>query len=195
MPHQDIECPSCGKEVETCHHILHCEEEGRVAALNCTIDLLDSWLKKVGTDNSLRQCLVQYARTRGGDSMVHMVRGKGVRFEKLAQSVDSIGWRRYMEEMVSVEILEIQSDFVDFGRCSLSLDIWNKGLVMKLLEITHGQWLYRNVQVHDMGSGLTSVERKEESQREIEHQVMLGGTGLDEQDRYLLEINVGDLDT
>ncbi len=31
--------------------------------------------------------------------------------------------------------------------------------------------------------------------REIEHQVMLGGTGLDEQDRYLLEINVGDLDT
>ena len=26
MPHQDIECPSCGEEVETCHHILHCEE-------------------------------------------------------------------------------------------------------------------------------------------------------------------------
>ena len=39
------------------------------------------------------------------------------------------------------------------------------------------------------------MERKEELQREVEHHVMLGGTGLDEQDRYLLEINVGDLDT
>ena len=60
----------------------------------------------------------------------------------------------------------------------------------KLLEITHGQWLYRNMQVHDDVSGLKAVERKEELQREIEHQVMLGGTGLDEQDRYFLEINV-----
>ena len=66
---------------------------------------------------------------------------------------------------------------------------------MKLLEITHGQWLYRNVQVHDAVSGLKAVERKEELQREIEHQILLGGTGLDEQDRYLLEINVGDLET
>ena len=66
---------------------------------------------------------------------------------------------------------------------------------MKLLEITHGQWLYRNVQVHDAVSGLKAVKRKEELQREIEHQILLGGTGLDRQDRYLLEINVGDLET
>ena len=76
MPHQDTVCPSCGQEVETCYHILHCKEEGRVAALNCTIDLLDSWLKKVETNNSLRQCLAKYARMRGVDSMVHMTWGK-----------------------------------------------------------------------------------------------------------------------
>ena len=39
------------------------------------------------------------------------------------------------------------------------------------------------------------MERKEELQRAIEHQVVLGGTVLGEQDRCLLEINVGDLDT
>ena len=71
------------------------------------------------------------------------------------------------------EILRIQSDFVDFGRCTLSLDIWAKGLAMKLLEITHGQWLYRNIQVHDAVSGLEAVERKEELQRDIEHQVQI----------------------
>ena len=121
-------------------------------------------------------------------------KGKGARFEKLARSMDSIGWRIYMEDMLSAEIFEIQGDFVDFGRCSLLLDIWAKELVTKLLEITHGQWLYRNVQVHNAASGLKAVERKEELQREIEHQILLGGAGLDEQDRYLLEINVGGLD-
>ena len=44
-------------------------------------------------------------------------------------------------------------------------------------------------------SGLKAVKRKEEPQREIEHQLLLGGAGLDDQDKYLLEINVGDLDT
>ena len=42
--------------------------------------------------------------------------------------------------------------------------------------------MYRNVQIHDAVSGLKAVERKEELQREIKHQVMLGGTGLDEHD-------------
>jgi hypothetical protein len=126
--------------------------------------------------------------------MVHVVRGNCPGFAKLAQSMDNIGWRRYMEGMVSAEILEIQSDFIDFGRCSLSLDIRAKGLVMKLLEITHGYWLYKDVQVHNAVSGLNVVEKKEELQRKIEHQVLLGGTVLDEQDRHLLEIHVGDLD-
>ena len=188
-------CPSCGQEEETCQHVLCCEEEGRVKALNCTIDLLDSWLQKVGTNKTLRQCLVTYAKRRGGSSMEHIVWRKGTRFDMLARSMDSIGWRRYMEGMVSSEILKIQGVFVDLGNCSLSLDNWAKGLVIKLLEVTHGQWLYRNIQVHDTVSGLKAVERKEELQREIEHQILLGGTGLDEQDRYLLEINVGDLET
>ena len=66
---------------------------------------------------------------------------------------------------------------------------------MKLLEIIHVQWLYSNVQVHNIVSGLKAVKRKKELQREIEHHALLGGIGLDKQDLYLLEINVGDLDT
>ena len=194
MRDQDKICPSCGQEEETCQHVLCCEEEGRVKALNCTIDLLDSWLPKVGTHKTLRQCLVTCAKRRGGSSMENIVGGKGTRWLGLARSMDSIGWRRYMEGMVSSEILKIQGVFVDLGNCSLSLDNWAQGLVTKLLEVTHGQRLYRNIQVHDTVSGLKAVERKEELQREIEHQILLGGTGLDRQDIYLLEINVGDLE-
>ena len=49
--------------------------------------------------------------------------------------------------------------------------------------------------VHDTVSGLKAAERKEELQREIEDQIELGGAVLDEQDRYLIEINLEDLET
>ena len=49
--------------------------------------------------------------------------------------------------------------------------------------------------VHDTVSGLKLAERKEELQREIEDQIELGGAGIDKQDRYLLDINLEDLET
>ena len=49
--------------------------------------------------------------------------------------------------------------------------------------------------MHDTVSGLKAAESKEELQREIDDQIELGGAGLDKQDRYLLEINLEDLDT
>ena len=66
--------------------------------------------------------------------------------------------------------------------------------MIKLLEATHGQWLCRNVVVHDIIGGLETVKRKQELQSEIERQVELGGEGLVEQDKYLLEINLEDLE-
>ena len=66
---------------------------------------------------------------------------------------------------------------------------------MKLLEVTHGQWLYRNVHVHDAISGDIASKRKEEIRRELLDQMELGGVGLANEDLYLLEINLDDLDT
>ena len=59
----------------------------------------------------------------------------------------------------------------------------------------HGQWLYRNVQVHDAVSGWKAAEGKKELHREIERQIEMGGEGLEDQDRYLFDINLDDLET
>ena len=71
--------------------------------------------------------------------MEHIVWGKGPRFYKLGQSIDMIGWRRFMEGLVSSEVLTIQADCVALGGCLLSLDNWRKELSIKLLEVIHGQ--------------------------------------------------------
>ena len=100
-----------------------------------------------------------------------------------------------MEGMISSEALVIQAECVDLGGCSLLLENWAKGLSIQLFEATHGHWIYINMLVHDTVSGLKAAEGKEELQREIEDQTELGGSGLDKQDRYLLEINLEDLET
>ena len=49
--------------------------------------------------------------------------------------------------------------------------------------------------VHDRVSGALATARKEEIQAEIEKQQELGATELLEEDKYLLEVNLGDLET
>ena len=49
--------------------------------------------------------------------------------------------------------------------------------------------------IHDTVSGLKAAERKEDLQKAVEEEIEVGGAGLDKQDRYLLEINLEDLET
>ena len=59
---QDKKCLRCGKEVETCAHVLNCKEEGRVKALTKYIQLVDQWMKNAETYDTLRTCLVRYVK-------------------------------------------------------------------------------------------------------------------------------------
>ena len=69
----DPKCPSFTRCVESCAHMLECQEEGRVETLLRTIDFLDSWMKKIGTDKGLRNCLVRYKKGRGEITMKDFV--------------------------------------------------------------------------------------------------------------------------
>ena len=66
----------------------------------------------------------------------------------------------------------------------MSIDGWMTGLIIKLLKITHGQWLYRNVMVHDSTTGTLIIMRMEEIQLEIESQQELRSEGLLEEDNF-----------
>ena len=67
------------------------------------------------------------------------------------------------------------------------------------MEITHGQWLYRNVHVHNFKTG--DLAPKTEREREVgkallEDKLELGEEGLAWEDEYfhLLDINLNDFD-
>jgi hypothetical protein len=68
-------------------------------------------------------------------------------------------------------------------------------VVVKFLEATHGQWLYRCIQVHDRTQGTLATLQKEELQKEIEAQQEMGYSSLLKEDQYLAEVNLEDLET
>ena len=187
-------CPSCRRRTETSAHVLYCNEAGRVETLLRTIEMVDDWLEESDTDPELRVCLIQYARSRGEESMEYICR-RVSRFRRMSLEQDKLGWRRFMEGMIPKSLIDLQLHFQTIRGSRRTIKSWASGLVIKLLEVTHGQWLYRNVVVHDATAGSLVTQRKEEIQREIENQQALGVQDLQEEDQYLLEVNLEDLET
>ncbi len=87
---------------------------------------------------------------------------------------DEIGWRWFMEGMVTKNLREIQTTYSAIEGSNVSPEQWTIGVIIKLLETTHGQWLYRCIQVHDRAQGTQATLQKEELQKEIKAQQDLG---------------------
>ncbi len=119
----------------------------------------------------------------------------GELYTSMAADQDRIGWQRFMDGMVCKQICVIQEAYSLIEETRMSVSSWSTGLILKLLEITHGQWLYQNVQVHDTVAGTRVTVQKEQIQREIEHQMELGVSGLLQEDKYLMEINLENMET
>jgi len=127
--------------------------------------------------------------------MTDICAGLDTRFRRMALEQDDIGWRRFMEGMVCKGMRAIQTEYSVIHGSRTTPEQWASGVVIKLLEATHGQWLYRCIQVHDKVQGTIATQKKEELQREIEEQQDRGFGGLLEEDQFLGEVNLGDLES
>ena len=160
-----------------------------------SIDLLSSWMAGVDTDQDLRDCIVEYAKGRGTITMTEICWNLDARFRQMARDQDEIGWLRFMEGMVSKGLREIQSNHSMTEGSNVSPKQWTTGVIIKLLEVTHGQWLYQCIQVHDRAQGTLVTLQKEELQKEIETQQETGYGDLLEEDQYLAEVNLEDVES
>jgi hypothetical protein len=107
-------------------------------------------MKQQGTDPDLRDCIYKYAMGQGGITMEEICNKNnyGQRYREMARVQDAIGWWWFMEGMICKEIRLVKRTRAGLQASRLSTAKWGVGLVTKLLEVTHGQWLYCNIQVH-----------------------------------------------
>jgi hypothetical protein len=85
--------------------------------------------------------------------MEEICKGLGPQFTKMAKEQDAIGWRRFMEGMICRSMRKIQYNFHHQEGTRMNSTRWAQGLIQKLLEATHRQWIYRNIQIHDAVAG------------------------------------------
>ncbi len=90
-----------------------------------------------------------------------------------------------MEGMLSWCLVGLQANHHALTGEGLQLLSRASQLVIRLLEVTHGQWIYRNIQVHDEAQGMLHTQEKEQLQREIKEQMELGFEGFLEMDQPL----------
>jgi len=190
--HLGNKCPCCTMCKETTAHLLLCQEEGRRKCVDQQIQLISDWLYTSGTNKDLIQVLLTFLHTRGDMSQrSHYHRRQ---YDAFIYSQERIGWTRMMEGMISKELMLL--DYYDMleDYATLSPETWAQQFVQKLLEATHGVWIYRNIMMHDSTSGMLASKEKEHLLREIEKQMELGGEGLAEHDKWMLEVNLGEMD-
>jgi hypothetical protein len=91
--------------------------------------------------------------------------------------------------MVSKKLLQIQSAHLLQCNSARTAKKRISGFITQLLQVTHSQWIYRCILVHDQTTGTLILAHKDKLLKEIEHQLSLGPEGLAEEDRFLLECN------
>mgnify|MGYP006897671822 CR=1 FL=1 len=78
--------------------------------------------------------------------------------QNLARSQDIIGWDLYMMGMLSKQMAAVQSTYLLQHQSARPVLKWLSGLITQLLQVTHCQWIYRCVLVHDK-SGIDEGDR------------------------------------
>ena len=106
--------------------------------------------------------------------MEEICRGKTERYRLMARAQDKIGWRRFMEGVISKKLVCIYAEHQELTGAGISTEKWASQLVIWLLEVTHGQWVYRNIQVYDEACGSLQTREKEQLQADIDEQMDLG---------------------
>ena len=94
-----------------------------------------------------------------------------------------------MEGKVSKELLLLQHTALVGSPSRLTIKDWAKQFISQLLHISHAQWVFRNVSLHDKNIGYLQRLQRQKVLMEIDRLSQLNPSDLPLGSRYLLEID------
>ncbi len=186
-------CPSCQQERETAQHITHCQEAGRQAALSASIQSLAVWMASEHTDPLVHTAVIAFLESRGTRQWSEITAAYPRRYLALSAAQDELGWDSLVTGMVSKEFRSLQAEHLAVSSSRMSLRQWMTQFITQLLQITHGQWLYRNEVVHNATSGTRRNAKKQRLQERIDAELQRGLEHLRPEDYHLMLAPLGDL--
>jgi hypothetical protein len=156
---------------------------------------LYKWMKENKTHPDLASVILEYTQGQGEIPCVKCAGEFPSIVQEFAILQDRNRWGNFMVGMISAKLFCIQDSYLRVRGLVRSSERWAKGLITQLLQITHGQWIYRCVLVHDHMTGTLVNQHKVELLEEITKQLSMGVESLMEDDKYLPECNLSDIVT
>ena len=111
----------------------------------------------------------------------------------IAISQDVIGWRNFMEGRVSELFYPTQQAHLATSSSFINGDDWMKTFISKILHITHSQWIYRNISLHDRRMGHIALDTRLKVLHDIEELMDTPSHEIPEDRRFLLEFDLDKL--
>ena len=191
----DTSCPDCGRPHERASHLCVCPDEDRSRLFRESTEKLERWLHYHHCTNpELAYWLPKYILSRGLVLFVdlgHM----SPSMKRIAASQDKIGWRNFMEGRVSKRLFAMQHLHLSTSPSFLNGGDWMKTFISKVLHISHSQWIFRNITLHDRNRGVLRLQDRVAILREIEHLMLTEKSHLPSDCAFLLEFDLDKLRT
>ncbi len=130
-----------------------------------------------------------------GDKPLSTMGFMSPQFKALATSQDLIGWRDFTKGHISTHFHAIQTFHLAMSSSYLNGEDWTKQFISKLLQITHSQWIFRNISLRDKTHGYLCNKKAEEIIQQINVLSEVAPEEVPENSRFLLEINSSELST
>ncbi len=188
---RDDRCPNCGQR-ETAQHINVCPNRWRTKLLREQVAELKVWMADHHTHPDILYWVPQYIRLRNTRQLLS--------FPQLPRSLkafgaeqDAIGWQDFMEGKISKSLLQLQKSHLANANTMMTGGLWAKEFISRVLHITHSQWLFRNVSLHDKTDGYLQANKRRELLMEIDRLMDTDPDSLPPDCQYLLEIDFNSL--
>ena len=81
---------------------------------------------------------------------------------RIAHAADSIGWTHFTEGKIPRPLRDLQSNYLAHCPTMLTIDVWMRRFIGQLLELTHSQWIFRNITKHHHTNGTIKLETRED---------------------------------
>ena len=170
-----------------------CPDESRTRLLAKTVEGMAKWMSKDNiTDPEIWYWIPKYILMRGSKPLSEMG-FMSPQFKALVISQDIIGWREFTEGHILTHFYAIQSFHLAMSSSYLNGEDWTKQFISKILQITHSQWIFRNISFHNRKNGYLQNKTADELLQRINSLSEVSWGDLPKSSRFLLKINCSEL--
>ena len=107
--------------------------------------------------------------------------------------LDQIGGREFTEGKVSKDFASIQRAHCAGAPCRMNGDDWMKHFISHILQITHSQWIFRNITVHDKVRGTLRLQEGKDVLKEVGQLIETDPADVPIESQFLLEFDFDSL--